>query len=345
LSRREVGLVAYPPEEVARPAGVPQLGLRDPPLSVQGREAGASEAGVAHPQHGVEVAEPADAFLQVGLLEANRVLVPGVALLEIGPQRFQELLGRLAVGEELRVERLQKLPEEGVAPRHATGLGERRAGVQVGSRLGHALAWRAEAVADGQARVPEDLQGPLDEAGHHRRRPAGVEKQQVDVRVGRELGSAVSPEGDHGAPGELVPGPGPGLLGRRPARAGDDEVHLVAAGGGDLEPAEAQPMPHAQALGLQAEVPAQAVDGPLAAHVRAAAPRRARNRFLASLSRMHLPGSAARRVPGVSPGAAGPNVSCSRAVGSRRPKRKLRFEALQECRLTGSRRQFRHSWR
>ena len=115
-------------------------------------------------------------------------------------------------------------------------------------------------MSHGQTRVPEQLQRSLDERGDRRRCPRGVQEQEVHVGVGGELGAAIAPERHHRTAGELRLSGRSGLFGGSAADPLDHEVHLEAAGTGDLGAAEAKAVPHPEPLGLQADIASKAVE-------------------------------------------------------------------------------------
>jgi hypothetical protein len=65
-----------------------------------------------------------------------------------------------------------------------------------------------------------------------------VEKQEVHVRVRRELLAPVSARGDHGTGREISAGGGPKILCDQAARAPDDQVDQVGTSTRDLAAAK-----------------------------------------------------------------------------------------------------------
>ena len=258
-SRVEVGLVADAGEEVVGPARDHVVLVAQPPLAEEAVEPAAPVEGVAEPDHGVEVAEPAHALLDVGLLQTHRASPPRVPLQELRAHEGEEVAGGARVSEP-RLHMLRERGEELGAARDEARLGERRAGVEVRAREGHALAGRADGVAHVQAHVPEELEGALHEAADTRRDLARVQEEEVHVGVRSELAAPVAAEGDHRALDELAAGLAVRLLRRHLADAGDHEVHLVAAAARDLGPAEPQAVPHAQPLRLEPQEAAEGLD-------------------------------------------------------------------------------------
>ena len=157
----------------------------------------------------------------------------------------------LAVAPDHVVEGPVERAEHRRVPRHEARLGERGAGDDVAAGLLEALRQGPEAVSDRQADVPEELQHLLHEAAHPLRRAALVQEEQVHVGERRELRAPVAAERHHRAPGEGQPGLDVRLRQREPAGVGHHLVHLVAAGRGDLEPPQSEPVPHPQAVGLE----------------------------------------------------------------------------------------------
>ena len=228
------------------------------------RQARRAGARVADPEDGVEVAEPADALLEVGLLHRDRPeLRPPLG--ELHPHRLEERLGALRLpGEALR-ELLLELLEERPAPGDEAGLRQRRPRVEVAAGFRHALADGPEAVSDLEADVPEELEHLLREGADVVGSLPGVEEQEVDVGGRGELGPAIAAERDDGDLLEIVVVEGRGLRGDEPADPRDDDVDLVAPDRRDLKARGPGPMAHPETLRLQPQKALEAVDlGPAA---------------------------------------------------------------------------------
>ena len=139
-----------------------------------------------HPQHRVQVPQPADALLHVRLLDAHRAADAGVAVGHLGAQRLEEGVDRLG-SAAARVERRSSAVTMRAWPvtRRASPRAVPRG--QVAPCLVQALRQRAEAVADRESGVPEQLEHPLDEGLHGRLAAPLVQEEQVDVRAGCEF--------------------------------------------------------------------------------------------------------------------------------------------------------------
>ena len=226
------------------------------PLGEKARGAGvgqaaAAVAGLGHPEDRVEVAQAAHALLDVRLLDAHRPEDAGVALGHVRAEHLEKGLARLAVAPDGVVEGPVERPEDRGVAGHEARLGEGGARVEVAPGFLEALRQGPEAVADGEADVPEELEDLLDEPSHGLGRAALVQEEEVHVGERGELRPPVAAEGDHRAPGERQPRRRVRIREREPAGVGDDLVHLVAAGGGDLEAAQAEAVAHPQAVGLE----------------------------------------------------------------------------------------------
>ncbi len=134
--------------------------------------------------------------------------------------------------------------------------------MEVAPGLLEALGQGPKAVAYGEADVPEELEDLLDEPSHGLGRTALVQEEEVHVGERGELRPPVAAEGDHRAPGERQPRRRFRIREREPAGVGDHLVHLVAAGGGDLEAAQAEAVAHPEAIGLELDEPLEVGETP-----------------------------------------------------------------------------------
>ena len=149
----------------------------------------------------------------------------GVALGELGLDEDPA-----AAGDHLaREARLELVEDRGFAPQEAR-LEQARADLQVAAREADAVVDRARRLADLEPEVPQPVEQELDHLLGVRGALVGVEEQQIDVRVGCELGAAVAADRRHREP--LARG-----------RIG----HLEHAALGEIEQAADQRVDHAAA--------------------------------------------------------------------------------------------------
>src|SRR5690606_3473658 len=150
------------PEEILGLAEQRQFGLRE--------DAGLDEivaaldavVVLADPEQGVEVAEAALAFLDVGLDEVARGALLLVALVALGKLGGDELAAGAL--HDLGVEAGDEfVAQRAVAP-DVAGLEDGGADRHVGARQAHAFGDAAGGVADLEAEVPEEIQDELDDA-------------------------------------------------------------------------------------------------------------------------------------------------------------------------------------
>ena len=200
-----MGLRAHAEEEVVGAQRRLVLSLGEKARGAGVGEPAAAVAGLGHPQDRVEVAQAAHALLDVRLLDAHRPEDAGVAFGHVCAEHLEKGLARLAVATDGVVEGPVERPEDRGVAGHEARLGEGGARVQVAPGLLEALGQGPEAVADGEADVPEELENLLDEPSHGLRRAALVQEQEVHVGERGELRPPVAAEGDHRAPGERQP--------------------------------------------------------------------------------------------------------------------------------------------
>ena len=179
---------------------------RDQPLRRQLGPAAAQPGGARHPDHHLQVAQAARAFLAVGLERVGRVLVLDVALAHLqllGAQegaRVDRCVGRLAEAGEQLARAAQEARFE-----------QRRLHRHVALRLLDAFVDAAHRRADFHPDVPAGVHEGLDRraqrvgrrpgvaGGRSRRielRPGRQQHQHIDVRVGEELAAPVAADGD-----------------------------------------------------------------------------------------------------------------------------------------------------
>ncbi len=152
----------------------------------------------AEPEQGLEIAQAALAFLDVGLEQVAAVagaLVAGVALRELGLDE-----GGAATGDHLGLEAPLKLLEQrGIAPQEAR-LEQVGAGRQVGARAAHALGDGAGRLTDLEAEIPQPVEQELDHLLGMGGPLVGVQEQEIDVGVRRQLGAPIAADRDHREP-------------------------------------------------------------------------------------------------------------------------------------------------
>ncbi len=255
----EMGLIADAGEEVVGATRDHVILVSQPALTVQPLEAAAPVERVAEPDHGVQVAQPSHALLDVRLLEPDRVAPPRVPLFQLRPHQGEEVAGRAGVAQA----GLHLLGEDGEqvgAARDEARLREGRARVQVRAGERDAFASRADGVAHAQAHVPQDLERPLHEPPQAVGDTARVQEEQVHVRVRGQLAPPVPAERDHCALNQLPASRAVRFLRGHLADAGHDQVHLVAATPRDLGAAQAEAMAHAEPLGLEPQEAPEGLD-------------------------------------------------------------------------------------
>ena len=150
---REVHRVAHAPEEVERGVHVVDVAIGEHAEGDQIAEAAHLELHLRHPERGVQVAQPAQALLQLRLQQVDAVAVLDVTLLA---------LLQLLLEEGLAVRRPDLLDDEvrEVVVRRAIAaqvarVEERRLHLEIAGRQAAALAHVAHRRPDDEARVPE----------------------------------------------------------------------------------------------------------------------------------------------------------------------------------------------
>ncbi len=152
----------------------------------------AAETGRAgDPYHRVQIAQPAGAFLDVGLEVVRGIVVLEVPLL---------LLERLRLVERPRVERCGEAFEECRVELPAAGeqavLEKARAHRHVAGHLAFTVVDGADRVTDLEPGVPQRGEKALDLRGRRRVRPGRKQDQDVDVGVREELAPPVTADGN-----------------------------------------------------------------------------------------------------------------------------------------------------
>ncbi len=175
---------------------------------------------VSHPEEVLEVSEPADAILDVGLLQRRRIAVLGAAACLVG-QPLRDVFV-FVVADALLPHLALELLEEGFVAGDSAGLDERGFGLHVLIGQADAVFHRAHRMTDFEADVPQCVQqpaGPLGEDLQFRTLRAesfGVQEHQVDVAEGIEFTTSVTAEGHQRHLGGLSFGSGEHTLDRNP---------------------------------------------------------------------------------------------------------------------------------
>ena len=151
---------------------------------------------LGEPVQGVQVAQAAVAFLDVGLDEIARGAGAGVAdvlLLELGVDEgpgiaFKHVLAEAAL--EFGEQRLVAEDQAGVEQRGANG--------HVGVGQPHALIDVAGGVADLEAEIPEQIEHVFGDALAPGGLLVGQQEQEIDVRARRQHAAAVAALRHHG---------------------------------------------------------------------------------------------------------------------------------------------------
>ena len=215
-------------QAVARTAGHQMEGVADVGQSAYGvvdvavRTVG--DPGGDDRAQGHQVAQPAPAFLEVGLDVVAQVAVPGAAVVPGLPQRRQPAAGRCSpVGED-----------GGAQPAHQARVARDVAGVEQAEQDGEILPGqptafvdRAHRVVEAHARVPDRVPDLVCQRGDRAR--AGVEQDEVEVAAGRELAPPVPADCCQRDPAVPVP--------RRCAGRGKDVTDPRVGEGGQRLPA------------------------------------------------------------------------------------------------------------
>jgi hypothetical protein len=167
------------------------LERRDQPAGRQLGPAAAQPGGARHPDHHLQVAQAARAFLAVRLQGIRRVFVLHVALAHL-----QRLGGEEGCRVEHRFGGVDEVLEQPLVAGHQARLEYGRLHGHLAPRFGHAFAQRAHRRADLDAGVPAGGDEGLD-AGLQRAVGVGVgavgqQHQHVDIAVGQQLATAVA---------------------------------------------------------------------------------------------------------------------------------------------------------
>ncbi len=146
------------------------------------------------PEQGVQVAQAALAFLDIGLDDVARgagLHVAGVAFGQLGGDEFIGA-GAQAIAVHLVA---QALGQVAVAGDEAMFQHGGHDGV-VALRVLHRLVDGARGVADLQAQIPQGVEDELDHRFRVRGFLPGAQEQQVEVGIGRQFAAAVAAHGD-----------------------------------------------------------------------------------------------------------------------------------------------------
>ena len=170
-------------------------------LVLQRHEGAVAEVALGHPGDGVNVAQAAGAFLDVGLQLVGGVVKLGVARLLLGLLAGEELGHRPQdVGRQCRLQlsRQDLVAAEGARLQQGGDDGD------VFTGFVDALVERAHALADLQANVPAEGGEPLKRAAVPLQGVPLVQQHDVDVGVRQQLTAAVAAHRQHGQAGGLI---------------------------------------------------------------------------------------------------------------------------------------------
>ncbi len=194
----EMEMAAHRPEEILRPRETLRLFRRqhfeiDELVDV----VGAIDV-FRDPEQRMEIAQPALAFLDVGLDEVARIAQPLVALIALGELGLDEL--RRALARDLGIEAPLQLGEELLIAPDVARLEHRGADGEIALGLADGLLDRARRLPDFEAEIPERVEQIFDHLLGMRRALVGREEEQIDVGEGRELAAAIAADGDQREP-------------------------------------------------------------------------------------------------------------------------------------------------
>src|SRR5581483_11008414 len=194
----EVKLVAHPEEKILGLLQLRDIGGADDAVQRQGFDVLNLETGARDPARGLQIAQPALAFLYVGLDQIDRA-----AKLLVAQARFFELLADKALDAVFHQARLDLFLEVFVQRKIAAEkarVEQRGAHFHVALGQAHAVGDAPGGVADLKAGVPQGVEQLLGDRFDKRRNLPDVEKQQIDVRLRIELAAAVAALGDQRDP-------------------------------------------------------------------------------------------------------------------------------------------------
>ena len=191
------------------------------------------------PEQQVQVAQPALAFLDVGLDDVARIAHALMALVALGELGLDEVAA--VAGQELLGEALDQLVEQLAIAPHVARLEQRGADGLVALGVAQALVDGARGVADLQPQVPQQVEHELDDLLAARRLLVGPQEQQIDVGQRRQLAAAVAAGRHHAQPlgGAGIGGGIDALVGEIEDHA-DQLVHQERGGGQHLVAVVAQ---------------------------------------------------------------------------------------------------------
>lgn len=253
-----VELVAGAEEEVVGGVELAALGGAEEVVVLEVLEGAGALVEEGHPEEVLEVAEAADAVLDVGFLEGR-----GVAVLEAAGalvlESLLDVLVRVALDAFLAEAGLE-LAEEAFVAGDEAGLEEGGLDLHVAVGLADAVLDGAGDVAQLEAEVPEGIEEAADAVaealawGGRRGGHLVVQEHEVEVRHGAQLAASEAAMGDEGHPWGVLAGgvePEHGV-----PEVAQEEVHDQGAGVAGLDAAAAGAMEHAEPEGLDLEVSA-----------------------------------------------------------------------------------------
>lgn len=252
-----VQLVANPEQEIVGVLHRAEFGRLEVVLLGEFLEARDAEAHAGHPERVLVVAQAADAVLDVGFLDEDRVAVLGApaglvaeAGHDVGLGVVLQVMFPVRVGEVL-VER-GRAGEE-------TGFEEGRLGFDLAAGLGEDLGQGARGVPDLQLEVPHRVQDAVGEMLLELRElgrfaDLGIEEHHVDVAQRAQFGPAIPAErheADRGRRFAMLVAPG-GEGGREEGH--EQAVHAIRQRPGDQAARFARLVAFADALSLGFQV-------------------------------------------------------------------------------------------
>jgi len=192
---------AHPPQEILAGEQLVAFLLAEEAAVAQLVQGEGVEVALGDPGHGVDVAQAAGAFLDVGLQLVAGIVVLGVALALLFQLGAEEGVHRPHLVRRHRF--LQRGVQRGVAAQRAR-LDQVGDDGDVLRRQFGAFGHRAHAAADFQADVPEEGEELLQRRLVALQGVLVVQHQQVDVGMGQQLAAAVAAHRDQAQSGRLL---------------------------------------------------------------------------------------------------------------------------------------------
>ena len=187
-------------------AHIPQKGFRllEGPVFVAGEDAMLDQIGgvidmieiFADPVEGLQVAQAALAFLDVGLDQIAAFALARMALVALGQLGFDKVAA--VAGGDLGPEFLAQLFVERLVAPQIARLQDGGADGDVLLGQPHAFGQAAGGVADLQPQIPQHVEDEFDDAFAPGGLLEGAHEQKIDVRAGRQLAAAIAAGRHHG---------------------------------------------------------------------------------------------------------------------------------------------------